>query len=513
MSRVRRSTVKSIDYAREQDFSDEDLFEDQDDSSPAVQQTSTTTTTKRRGRPKKSSSAVEHEGNAAAPDDFYQPDLKPRFFEKGYDMNLPHIRDRFAFMPELEIDGSPKLELIVGRRLIDSGEDQDGDSAEEDETLAGKKKQETKNLEKKHHAEYEYLIKYKGVSYLHLDWKAAGDLESMSKSGKNLYRRYLKKLKTSLDDELESPEVDASYIQPQKVIDQDEHELIVEISDEELAAWEKEALKKSASEMSDDDDDDDDDDEMKQEPKISGVGVNGMKNEVSANSPGMYFNSFIFLVLLAIHSGLQKTLFIADEEFGEPGTLGKEDIKKILSREGSYYPVVEGSDNPYRDGYVTEPPKKPRASYLFFQGVYRSVYQKRNPGASVGHVMSLLGDTWRNLSDDQQSPFIELAQEEVVEYEKKKVLLEKAQRPNGLWQPIRRCRMVLERLAKDTFANIFLDPVELREFPDYMDMEYVDSPMDLATVRQKLKTKKYQGPENFARDMRKVRYISFCCTF
>ena len=241
-----------------------------------------------------------------------------------------------------------------------------------------------------------------------------------------------------------------------------------------------------------------------------GVGVaagvaNGIKSEVSANSPGMCFNSFVFFVLLVIQSGLPATLFIADEEFGEPGTLGKEDIKKILSREGSYYPVVQGSDNPYRDGYVTEPPKKPRASYLFFQGVYRSVYQKRNPGASVGQVMSLLGDTWRNLSEDQQFPFIELAKEEVVEYEKQKVLLEKAQRPNGLWQPIRRCRQVLERLAKDTFADIFLEPVDLREFPDYM--EYVDSAMDLATVRQKLKTKKYQGPENFARDMRKVRHI------
>lgn len=191
-----------------------------------------------------------------------------------------------------------------------------------------------------------------------------------------------------------------------------------------------------------------------------------------------------------------------NEEIGEPGTLNKEQIMKILRKEGPYYPVVEGSDNAYRDGYVTEPPKKARASYLFFQGVYRSIYQKRNKGASVGQVMTLLGDTWRNLSDEQQLPFIELAKEEVVEYEKQKVLLEKAQRPNGLWQPIRRCRMVLDRLSKDSFADIFLEPVDLNEFTDYG--EYVDSPMDMATVRKKLATKKYQGPENFARDMRKV---------
>jgi hypothetical protein len=194
---------------------------------------------------------------------------------------------------------------------------------------------------------------------------------------------------------------------------------------------------------------------------------------------------------------------IPDEEIGEPGTLKKEEIEKILRKEGSYYPEVAGSDNPYRDGYITEPPKKPRASYLFFQGVYRSIYQKRNKGASVGQVMSLLGETWRNLTEEQQAPFIELANEEVVKYEKQKILLEKAQRPNGLWQPIRRCNMVLERLKTDTFAEIFLEAVDLDDFPDYM--EYVDSPMDLAQVRKKLNTKKYQGPENFARDMRKVR--------
>ena len=65
--------------------------------------------------------------------------------------------------------------------------------------------------------------------------------------------------------------------------------------------------------------------------------------------------------------------------------------------------------------------------------------------------------------------------------------------------------MVLDRLSKDSFAEIFLEPVNLNEFTDYT--EYVDTPMDLSTVRTKLMTKKYQGPENFARDMRKVRMI------
>ena len=194
---------------------------------------------------------------------------------------------------------------------------------------------------------------------------------------------------------------------------------------------------------------------------------------------------------------------IDNKKIGEPGTLSKEEIMRILNKEGPYYPTVEGSDNPYRDGYITEPPKKPRASYLFFQGVYRSVFQKKNKGASVGEVMKLLGDSWGAMSPEEQAPFIELAKEEVVEYEKQRVLLEKAQRPTELWQPMRRCLMVVDRLSKDSFADIFLEPVDIRDFPDYLD--YVDTPMDLGTVRTKIKNKKYMGPEQFARDMRKVR--------
>jgi hypothetical protein len=191
-----------------------------------------------------------------------------------------------------------------------------------------------------------------------------------------------------------------------------------------------------------------------------------------------------------------------DEEIGEPGTLTKEQIMRILNKEGPYYPTVEGSNNPYRDGYITEPPKKPRASYLFFQGVYRSVFQKKNKGASVGEVMKQLGESWGSLSEEEQAPFIELAKEEVTEYEKQRVLLEKAERPTELWQPLRRCLMVVDRLSSDSFAEIFLEPVDLEDFPDYM--EYVETAMDLGTIRTKLNNRKYMGPEQFARDMRKV---------
>ena len=116
--------------------------------------------------------------------------------------------------------------------------------------------------------------------------------------------------------------------------------------------------------------------------------------------------------------------------------------------------------------------------------------------------MQMLGDSWRGLTAQQQAPYIQMAKEEAERYEKEKVLLEKAQRPSEMWQPMRRCHAVLDRLCSDPFAAVFLEPVDTNVYTDYLDM--IESPMDLGTVGRKLKGRKYMGPEAFARDMRKV---------
>jgi hypothetical protein len=182
--------------------------------------------------------------------------------------------------------------------------------------------------------------------------------------------------------------------------------------------------------------------------------------------------------------------------------LSMEKLQKIIDKDGPYYPKVEGCDNAYRDGYITEPPKKPRASYIFFQCTMRPYFANRNPKATQGELMSLVGEQWNSMSDEEQQPFFELAKEEAKEYEKERFLMVKAQKPNEMWQPIRRCLMVLDRISKDSFASIFLEPVDLEEFNDYEEL--IDQPMDLGTVRTKLMNKKYQAPEQFARDVRKV---------
>jgi Bromodomain/HMG (high mobility group) box len=181
-------------------------------------------------------------------------------------------------------------------------------------------------------------------------------------------------------------------------------------------------------------------------------------------------------------------------------------LRRILNKEGTYYPIMEGCDNPYRDGYVTEPPKKPRASYLFFQATVRSYMGKQHPKAPQAELMVMLGEIWRAMDDNEKLPWLSLADEELKQYAKEKVLLEKAQKPNGVWQPIRRCLQVLDRLCKDSFADIFLEPVNTDDFPDYDEL--IDVKMDLGTVRQRIASRKYQGPEQFARDMRRVRLKS-----
>jgi hypothetical protein len=265
MPRARRSTAKAINYSKNQEFSDDDdVFEDGPGASQNdINEPKELPTSTRKGRPRKSNVYVQSSSNYESFSSEYDVPEKYRHFEKGYDMSQPHIRERFDFMPELELDGSPKVDLIVGRRVIGDGDqddpydesqdnsiDEDEDDSESNSPPKRRKsrtskqnkdteKKKDKDSPTKHHAEYEYLVKYKGKSYLHLEWKAASELESMNKSAKNLYRRFLKKIQTGTDDSLEDPEVDAAYIQPQRIVDEEEHELTVELTDEELVEWER----------------------------------------------------------------------------------------------------------------------------------------------------------------------------------------------------------------------------------------------------------------------------------
>lgn len=284
--RSRRKSRKAIDYGKDQEFSD-DAFEDKESAVAAV-----VTRKPRLSMPRRKKGADDDDeeelsfeyGTKTVPT--YQSS-GPRYVEKGYDPSLPPIRERYNFMPEYEDDGSMKVECILGRRPIqdeekmvqedDEQESQltgieeesdddvhDKDKGESDSEVgdsprkSGKSIKDSKNSGNKgkrgkpspgkmavkptlrNILEYEYLIKYKGRSYLHLEWKTATDLASMNKSAKTLFRRFLKKLELGLDENLEDYTIDPSFTEPGRILDEKEEEVYVELSDKELLEWEKE---------------------------------------------------------------------------------------------------------------------------------------------------------------------------------------------------------------------------------------------------------------------------------
>jgi hypothetical protein len=278
-ARARRATRK-VDYSKVQDFSDEDLFEDSgnDEPAPRAYRKRASTST---GRKPRQSRDMMMQVDLDIEEGFFA--TRPVFTEKGYDPSLPPIRERFPFLPEYEEDGSPKIDLIVGRRLVDekdevaeyndkekeSDNESEEDSDTKDDEGVRRTRQrrgeiESKNYEKKSDSpvkkdkkegdsanvlEYEYLVKYKGRSYLHLEWKTGADLESMNKSAKGIYRRFVKKVALGLDEELEkNPEFDPSYVVPEKILDEAEQEITVELTDKELLRWEKQREKELAAE-------------------------------------------------------------------------------------------------------------------------------------------------------------------------------------------------------------------------------------------------------------------------
>lgn len=255
-SRARRSTARRVNYAKEQEFSDDDIFEDSADEE-----------TEKISRVRTKSSRKSKTADSDDEPQVYQN--RVYYTEKGHDPSIPPIRERFPFLPEYEEDGSPKIDLIIGRRPVDEKEDhntekEEGEAFDDEDSPRKTRKQLQQQRNKNNNGspnktenaggqvEYEYLVKYKGRSYLHLEWKTGADLESMNKSAKGIYRRWLKKLAQGTEEDLENPEFDPSYVIPEKIIDEKEQEMTVELTDKELLQLEKEREKELSEGDSDD---------------------------------------------------------------------------------------------------------------------------------------------------------------------------------------------------------------------------------------------------------------------
>lgn len=259
-----RRARKAINYSLEQQFSDDDgIFDEDVRPEPAARKKAN------RVRKYTGSAGIASYQAPAVDGGVSFERTKPVYTERGYDPYELPIRERFTFEPEYEEDGSPKIEMIIGRRPIEdtkdrtqghadandedrSGTDDDSDGPALTRTRSINESDDVKNTE----MDYEYLIKYKGRSYLHLEWKTAADLESMNTAAKTAYRRFLKKLEKGTEDDLEDPTIDPSFTEPGRILAEEEHEVMVELTDKELAKWEKERKKEMEEESSDEEDDD-----------------------------------------------------------------------------------------------------------------------------------------------------------------------------------------------------------------------------------------------------------------
>ena len=87
----------------------------------------------------------------------------------------------------------------------------------------------------------------------------------MNKSAKNIYRRYIKKIQSGTGDEdIEDPEFDQEYIRPERIVDEKEEEVMEELTDKELVAWEKQREK----EMEEDNEESDEEKNHKLQPAL-----------------------------------------------------------------------------------------------------------------------------------------------------------------------------------------------------------------------------------------------------
>jgi len=158
-------------------------------------------------------------------------------------------------------------------------------------------------------------------------------------------------------------------------LDEKDEKIFVDLDDNELMAWEKE---QEAS----------DDQAVNSVDESEAGGNNEYQDEVLANDTNVE------------EKGDDSN---NDEELKNTDLVKKiQIISTKIEKDGLYYPRHPDSDNPYRDGYFTEPPKKPRASYLFYQCYKRSQFQMRHRGASVSEVMTLVGEGWRELTDEER---------------------------------------------------------------------------------------------------------------
>lgn len=98
------------------------------------------------------------------------------------------------------------------------------------------------------------------------------------------------------------------------------------------------------------------------------------------------------------------------EELDVDNDRADELVKKLLD---TSYTSVKPKKDPNRV-------KKPKSAYLFFCDDKRPSVAKKNPGKKMGDISKILGELWKNLSEDDRKKYNKLHDEDVERYENEK---------------------------------------------------------------------------------------------
>ncbi|CAO3614253.1 unnamed protein product [Mucor fragilis] len=65
-------------------------------------------------------------------------------------------------------------------------------------------------------------------------------------------------------------------------------------------------------------------------------------------------------------------------------------------------------------------PKRGLSAYMFFSQDQRTTVKDENPDATFGQIGKLLGEKWKNMSDDEKKPYVKKAEADKKRYEDEK---------------------------------------------------------------------------------------------
>ena len=85
-------------------------------------------------------------------------------------------------------------------------------------------------------------------------------------------------------------------------------------------------------------------------------------------------------------------------------------VKKLLD---TSFSSVKAKKDPNRV-------KRAKSSYLFFCDEKRKVVQAENPGKSMGDISKILGELWKDVSEEEKQRYNDMHEEDVQRYEDEK---------------------------------------------------------------------------------------------